>query len=111
MNDNKLSGTIPASLGNLKLLTSLNLNNNPALEGPVPPNVSYLVRPGSDFNFSNNPNMCGPRIFGLTVSHSTASKLLPFGALGVSEPATCDSEDNTLGLLVFGTSCAFLPAS
>ena len=58
LGSNNLSGSIPSELSRLSLLKSLNLMNNPTLEGRIPLSLAYL--PLEDFDYSDT-NICVQR--------------------------------------------------
>ena len=82
MQENNLTGEIPASIGNLRGLEYLYLYNND-LTGPIPMTFFNLVNLGS-FAASNNDNVCLPA--SMTSWHSAISETdyLPQCPPGVS---------------------------
>lgn len=101
LNDNNLTGSIPASLGNTIQLDSLNLSNN-QLYGDVPAELANAGRVTDDFSLlgalqlSGNPDLSGELPLGLT--DAILMRVLEYDGTNICEPEDASFEDWIAGI-------------
>lgn len=102
LSNNNLSGTIPASIGNLSDLSDLYLDNN-LLEGNIPPSLGNLINLAG-ISLNNN-QLSGPippelgrlsNLYALRLNNNRLSGSIPPGLSGLISIYTLDVSNNLL---------------
>ena len=89
LSQNFLAGPIPAQLGNLGNLTSLELQTN-NLDGTIPSELG-LIQPVQTMNFAGNPSLAGAMPAEICANREPAGALTEL-LVGCSVQCTCCSE-------------------